>query len=83
MDRVLIGPFDIIAVNQYFVGVGGRKSQNNGLVTGDLLFSHPLVSRASLSREMPRSPRLAHKAPILQAIHVQQQTNKSFAFMRL
>ena len=68
MDRVLIGPFDIIAVNQYFVGVGGRKSQNNGLVTGDLLFSPPLVF---------------HKAPILQAIHVQQQTNKSFAFMRL
>ena len=28
-----------------FVGVGGRKSQKNGLVTGALFFSSPLVSR--------------------------------------
>ena len=31
------------------------------------IFSPPLVSHVSLSREMPRSPRLAHKAPVMQA----------------
>ena len=44
------------------VGVGGQKSHNNGLVTG--YFSPPLIIA---SCKMPRWPRLAHKAPDLQA----------------
>jgi len=52
------------------VGVGGWKSQKNGLVTGALFFSS---LRLALSRsfcaslKMPRSPCLAHKAPVIQA----------------
>ena len=37
MDRVLI----VLLTSPPSVGVGGRKSQNNGLVTGSLLFSSP------------------------------------------
>ena len=65
MDRLLIGPFNITAVSQYqFVGVGGRKSQNNVLFTGALFFLLP-SSRAS--RKIPRLHRLPHKAPVMQA----------------
>ena len=65
MDRLLIGPFNITAVSQYqFVGVGGRKSQNNVLFTGALFFLLP-SSRAS--RKIPRLNRLPHKAPVMQA----------------
>ena len=64
MDRLFIDPFNITAVNQYLWGVGGRKSQNNGLFTGALFFSSP--SSRTL-RKTPRWHRLAHKAPIIQA----------------
>ena len=65
MDRLFIGPFNITVRQSIFVGVGGRKSQNNGLFTGALFFLLP-SSRASL--KMPRWHRLAHKAPVMQAI---------------
>ena len=46
------------------MGVGGRKSQNNGLFTGALFLLLP-SSRAS--RKIPRLHRLAHKTPVMQA----------------
>ena len=49
-----------------FVGVGGRKCQNNALVTGAIFFLCP-GSRAS--RKMPRSPRLTHNTPVMQATY--------------
>ena len=48
------------------MGVGGRKCQNNGLVTGAIFFLCP-GSRAS--RKMPRSPRLTHNTPVIQATY--------------
>ena len=64
IDRVFDGPFNM--------GVGGRiKSQKNGLVTGALFFSSPrlafLLRSFCASLKMPRSPCLAHKAPVMQA----------------
>ena len=54
------------------VGVDGRKSQNNRLVTASLFF---LLSSSRASRtfraplKMTRSSRLPHKAPVMQARH--------------
>ena len=45
------------------MGVGGRKTLNNALVTGALFVLLP-SSRAS--RKMPRLHRLAHEAPVTQ-----------------
>ena len=45
------------------VGIGEWRSQNNGLVTGALFFLLP--SSRTLCK-MPRSPCLAHKAPVMQ-----------------
>ena len=46
------------------MGVGGRKSQNHGLVTDALFF---LLPSSCASRKMPRLHRLVHKAPVMQA----------------
>ena len=48
------------------MGVSVRNSKNNGLRTGALFFSSPRL--ALVSREISRSPRLAHKAPVMQAM---------------
>ena len=45
------------------VGIGEWRSRNNGLVTGALFFLLP--SSCTLCK-MPRSPCLAHKAPVMQ-----------------
>ena len=41
MDHVFIGPFWHHQHQPIFVGVGGWKSQNNGLVTGAIIFLLP------------------------------------------
>ena len=59
MDRILIGPFDITAV-------GGRswaEEPEHWTGNGRFIFLLP-SSRAS--RTMSRSPRLAHKALVMQ-----------------
>ena len=59
MDRILIGPFDITAV-------GGRSwAEEPEHWTGNRRFIFLLPSSRA-SRTMPRSPRLAHKALVMQ-----------------
>ena len=60
MDRVLIGPFDITAVSQYL------WTEEPEQRTGNRRFIFLLPS-SLFPRKMPRSPRLAHKAPVMQA----------------
>ena len=62
MDRVLIGPLRLPPS----VNICGRRCQNNGLVTGAIFFLFP-GSRAS--GKMPRSPRLTHNTPVMQATY--------------
>ena len=65
MDRVLIGLFDITAVSQY---LWRRWAEESEQWTGNRRFIfRPLSSRASHPCSMPRSPSLAHKAPVMQA----------------
>ena len=62
MDRVLIGPFDITAVSQYLWVKVGRRAR-----TIDWLQALYFFSSTRFAREMPRSPRLAHEAPVMRA----------------
>ena len=64
MGLLFIGPINIITRQSIFVGVGGRKSQNNGIFTGALFF---LLPSSRSSRKMLRWHRLADKAPVMQA----------------
>ena len=44
IDRVFVGFFNITLVKSILVGVGGRKSEKNGLVTGASCFSFPRLT---------------------------------------
>ena len=64
MGRVFFGPFDITAASQdLWANVGGRaRTIDCNVGNRNFFFS---TSRAS--HKMPRSSRLAHKAPVTQA----------------
>ena len=69
MDRVLIGSFDITA-GSYICGRKWAEQQEQWTANRRFIFLFP-SSRASRScrapREISRSLRLAHKAPVMQA----------------
>ena len=63
------------------MGVSVRKNQNNGLVTGSIF----LLPSSRASRKMPRSLRLAHKAPV-HAGYIygskREQISENFSYFR-